>query len=124
MQFMRETTGAVFDTLAQIHLIRGEHDEASRCLQKAREAYGESAMPAAGISGRCACWRRGWRCGAGEPARALALACDVADAPDAPAALCAAGGADRDRGAARRSAAREEAQERLEAIAGRVQPAR
>ena len=23
MQFMRETTGAVFDTLAQIHLIRG-----------------------------------------------------------------------------------------------------
>ena len=26
LQFMRETTGAVFDTLAQIHLIRGEHD--------------------------------------------------------------------------------------------------
>ena len=25
-QFMRETTGAVFDTLAQIHLIRGEYD--------------------------------------------------------------------------------------------------
>ena len=41
LQFMRETTGAVFDTLAQIHLIRGEHDQASRCLQKAREAYGE-----------------------------------------------------------------------------------
>jgi hydrogenase-4 transcriptional activator len=40
-QFMRETTGAVFDTLAQIHLIRGEHDATSRCLQKARDAYGE-----------------------------------------------------------------------------------
>src|SRR3954466_6497817 len=40
LHFMRETTGAVFDTLAQIHLIRGQHDAASRCLQKAREAYG------------------------------------------------------------------------------------
>src|SRR3954467_14635721 len=40
LHFMRETTGAVFDTLAQIHLIRGQHDEASRCLEKAREAYG------------------------------------------------------------------------------------
>ena len=36
LQFMRETTGAVFDTLAQIHLIRGEHEQASRSLQKAR----------------------------------------------------------------------------------------
>ena len=41
MQFMRETTGGVFDTLAQIHLIRGDHDAAGRYLQKAREAYGE-----------------------------------------------------------------------------------
>ena len=41
LQFMRETTGAVFDTLAQIHLSRGRHEEASRCLQKARDAYGE-----------------------------------------------------------------------------------
>ena len=41
LQFMRETTGAVFDTLAQIHLIRGNHEEASRCLQRSREAYGE-----------------------------------------------------------------------------------
>ena len=38
---MRETTGAVFDTLAQIHLIRGEHEAADRCLLKAHEAYGE-----------------------------------------------------------------------------------
>ena len=43
MQFMRETTGAVFDTLAQIHLIRGNHDEASHCLQRSREAYGDSS---------------------------------------------------------------------------------
>ncbi len=42
LHFMRETTGAVFDTLAQIHLIRGEHEQASRCLQKAREGYGET----------------------------------------------------------------------------------
>ena len=27
LQFMRETTGAVFDTLAQIHLIRGNHED-------------------------------------------------------------------------------------------------
>src|SRR5688572_29790167 len=37
LQFMRETMGAVFDSLAQIHLIRGEYDAASRRLQKARE---------------------------------------------------------------------------------------
>ena len=41
LQFMRETTGAVFDTLAQIHLIRGRHEEASRAVEKAKEAYGE-----------------------------------------------------------------------------------
>ena len=41
LHFMRETTGAVFDTLAQIHLIRGQHEEADRSLPKAREAYGE-----------------------------------------------------------------------------------
>jgi DNA-binding NtrC family response regulator/tetratricopeptide (TPR) repeat protein len=40
---MRDTTGAVFDTLAQIHLIRGNPEEASRCLQRSREAYGESS---------------------------------------------------------------------------------
>jgi hydrogenase-4 transcriptional activator len=35
-----ETTGAVFDTLAQIHLIRGRYDSASEFLQRASEAYG------------------------------------------------------------------------------------
>jgi hydrogenase-4 transcriptional activator len=35
-----ETTGAVFDTLAQIQLIRGRYDEASEFLRRAGEAYG------------------------------------------------------------------------------------
>jgi hydrogenase-4 transcriptional activator len=35
-----ETTGAVFDTLAQIHLIRGRYDTASDFLARAGEAYG------------------------------------------------------------------------------------
>ena len=35
-----ETTGAVFDTLAQIHLIRGEYDVSSEFLARAGEAYG------------------------------------------------------------------------------------
>src|SRR5438046_2569686 len=35
-----ETTGAVFDTLAQIHLIRGHYDTASEFLGRAGEAYG------------------------------------------------------------------------------------
>src|SRR4051812_46561753 len=35
-----ETTGAVFDTLAQIQLIRGRYDTASEFLARASEAYG------------------------------------------------------------------------------------
>jgi hydrogenase-4 transcriptional activator len=35
-----ETTGAVFDTLAQIHLMRGRYDVASEFLGRAGEAYG------------------------------------------------------------------------------------
>ena len=43
---MRETTGAVFDTLAQIHLIRGEHEEAEPLPANApSEAYGEYGAP-------------------------------------------------------------------------------
>ena len=41
-----ETTGAVFDTLAQIHLMRGNYDRASEYLRQAGEAYG--AQGAAG----------------------------------------------------------------------------
>jgi len=35
-----ETTGAVFDTLAQIHLMRGRYDTANEFLGRAGEAYG------------------------------------------------------------------------------------
>ena len=35
-----ETTGAVFDTLAQIHLIRGRYEVASEFLARASDAYG------------------------------------------------------------------------------------
>jgi hydrogenase-4 transcriptional activator len=35
-----ETTGAIFDSLAQIHLVRGDYDQAEEYLGKAREAYG------------------------------------------------------------------------------------
>ncbi len=36
----------MFDTLAQIHLVRGEYDEAESCLQKASEAYGTYGLQA------------------------------------------------------------------------------
>src|SRR5258708_1358719 len=39
---LHETTGAVFDTLAQIHLIRGRYDTASDFLGRASEAFGAS----------------------------------------------------------------------------------
>ncbi|HSC28515.1 MAG TPA: tetratricopeptide repeat protein, partial [Vicinamibacterales bacterium] len=84
--FMRETTGGVFDTLAQIHLIRGEHDAAGRCLQKAREAYGDQGSQ----SGRWYLWqlrvldaRLALR--RGDPRAALGLASEVADSTVAPA---------------------------------------
>src|SRR5215472_18548655 len=35
-----ETTGAVFDTLAQVHMIRGDYETASDFLARAGEAYG------------------------------------------------------------------------------------
>ena len=35
-----ETSGAVFDTLTQINIIRGFYDRANACLSQAREAYG------------------------------------------------------------------------------------
>jgi hydrogenase-4 transcriptional activator len=38
--FFHETTGAVFDTLAQIHLMRGSYERAGECLRQASEAYG------------------------------------------------------------------------------------
>ncbi len=84
LHFMRETTGGVFDTLAQIHLIRGQHDEASRCLQKAREAYGPTVAnrwyqwSVRALEARAALRR-------GDGASALAIAGEVAGSSDAPA---------------------------------------
>ena len=40
----QETTGAVFDTLAQIHLMRGSFERAGEYLRLAREAYGAPGM--------------------------------------------------------------------------------
>ena len=122
LQFMRETTGAVFDTLAQIHLIRGEHDEASRCLQKAREAYGEYGSQTSRwyqwsllvLESRLALRR-------GQPGPAVALASDVAKSAEAPpgyvlqAELIAVE-------ALLASNLAEEAQRRLDSIAGRINP--
>lgn len=87
LQFMRETTGAVFDTLAQIHLIRGNHTEASRCLERSREAYAEYGTEASRWyqwSVRVLEARLALR--AGQPASALAAAADIARASDAPVA--------------------------------------
>ena len=122
MQFMRETTGAVFDTLAQIHLIRGEHDQVSRCLQKAQEAYGDKGVHASRwyqwslrvLEARLAIRR-------GDPVQALVLATEVAQSTEAPAAyaLQAELIAIEALLAANRQ---DESRARLDAIASRVQP--
>ena len=55
-------------------------------LQKAREAYGEyGAQTAAGISGRCACSKRVWRCAAGSRGGRSTMAADVARSGGIPA---------------------------------------
>jgi DNA-binding NtrC family response regulator/tetratricopeptide (TPR) repeat protein len=85
--FMRETTGAVFDTLAQIHLIRGEHESAARSLQKARDAYGEHGTQTSRwyqwslkvLEARVALRR-------GQPDVALGLASELTGSADAPPA--------------------------------------
>ena len=38
---VHETTGAVYDSLAQIHLIQGDYDQVEACVKHAWEAYGE-----------------------------------------------------------------------------------
>jgi DNA-binding NtrC family response regulator/tetratricopeptide (TPR) repeat protein len=83
LQFMRETTGAVFDTLAQIHLVRGHHEDASRALQRSREAYGDSSRwyqwSVQALEAKLALRR-------GDATRALAAATQIARADDVPAA--------------------------------------
>ena len=122
LQFLRETTGAVFDTLAQIHLIRGEHDAASRAVERAKEAYGEYGAQASRwyqwslqvLEARLALRR-------GQYARALTTANDVQSAEGAPAAYAIQAEliAIETRLA---SGAHAEAQERLESVARRIQP--
>jgi hydrogenase-4 transcriptional activator len=120
LHFMRETTGAVFDTLAQIHLIRGQHDEASRCLEKAREAYGPTVASrwyqwsVRALEARLSLRR-------GDASKALAISGEVAGSSDAPPiyalqaeliaieSLLALGQI-------------ESAEERLDSVAGRVEP--
>lgn len=122
LRFMRETTGAVFDTLAQIHLVRGQHEEASRAVEKAKEAYGEYGAH----TNRWYQWslrvleaRLALR--GGQERVALAMANDIAAAEAAPAgyavqaelvaieALLVSG-------------ARPDAEERLDRVARRIDP--
>jgi DNA-binding NtrC family response regulator/tetratricopeptide (TPR) repeat protein len=119
LHFMRETTGAVFDTLAQIHLIRGEHDQAARCLAKARDAYGETASrwyqwSVRALEARVALRR-------GDATTALAVSGEVAASSDTPAnyALQAELTAIESLLALGRI---EDAEHRLEAVSGRVEP--
>ena len=101
MRFMRETTGAVFDTLAQIHLIRGEHEEAGRCARTGqgslrrirRRRHAAGTLGPAGARGPSHAAPR-----AGAPA--LAMANDIASMEAHAGRLRHSGGADRDRGAA------------------------
>ncbi|MCA1649556.1 MAG: sigma 54-interacting transcriptional regulator [Acidobacteria bacterium] len=73
------------ERLAEIHLIRGEHDAASRCLQKSRDAYGEYGAHTSRwyqwslqvVEARLALRR-------GQEAQALPLATEVATSRDAP----------------------------------------
>jgi hydrogenase-4 transcriptional activator len=84
---LHETTGAVFDTLAQIHLVRGEYDAAEQCLRQAGEAYGTYGLEASRwyewsirlLTARLAL-RRGIR------EDALRLAIEISAAPGVPSA--------------------------------------
>lgn len=84
VQFQRETTGAVYDSLAQIHLIRGDCDQAAASLERAREAYGESKTSrwyqwsVRVLDARVALRR-------GDAARAFTIATEVAKDASAPA---------------------------------------
>ena len=81
-----ETTGAVFDTLAQIHLVRGDHDAAERHLQQASEAYGTYGLQASRWyewSVRLLTARLALRRGRREDA--VRLATDIAATPGVPA---------------------------------------
>ena len=86
MQF-HETTGAVFDTLAQMSLMRGDYENAAEYLRQAAEAYGAYGRNTSRwyewslrvISARLATRR-------GKPEDALTIADEIAKSPNAPPA--------------------------------------
>ena len=86
MQF-HETTGAVYDTLAQMSLMRGDYENAAEYLRQAAEAYGAYGRNTSRwyewslrvISARLATRR-------GQPDEALAIADEIAKSPNAPPA--------------------------------------
>jgi DNA-binding NtrC family response regulator/tetratricopeptide (TPR) repeat protein len=122
MRFMRETTGAVFDTLAQIHLIRGQHDEAARALEKSKEAYGEYGAETTRwyywglrvLEARLTLRR-------GQARAALAMANDIASMERIPAVYAILGELVAIE-ALLTTGASGECQERLESVALRIQP--
>jgi hydrogenase-4 transcriptional activator len=82
-----ETTGAIFDSLAQIHLLRGAYDKADECLRNARDAYGaygEQTPPWYGWSLRLLEARLSLRRGLVDAA--LREADDIVEAPGVPPA--------------------------------------
>ena len=82
-----ETTGAIFDSLAQIHLLRGTYDRADECLRNARDAYGaygEQTPPWYGWSLRLLEARLSLRRGLVNAA--LREADDIVEAPGVPPA--------------------------------------
>jgi DNA-binding NtrC family response regulator/tetratricopeptide (TPR) repeat protein len=82
---VHETTGAVFDTLAQIHLMRGSYDRATDYLRLASEAYGaygSQTMRWYEWSLKVLAVRLAIR--RGEFERALAMADDLVGAPGIP----------------------------------------
>jgi hydrogenase-4 transcriptional activator len=80
-----ETTGAVYDTLAQMSLMRGDYENAAESLQLAAEAYGAYGRQTSRwyewsvrvITARLAIRR-------GDPEAALAVANEIARSPAAP----------------------------------------
>ena len=86
MQF-HETTGAVYDTLAQMSLMRGDYENAAEYLREAAEAYGAYGRNTSRwyewslrvISARLATRR-------GKPDEALAIADEIAKSTNAPPA--------------------------------------
>ncbi len=86
MQF-HETTGAVYDTLAQMSLMRGDYENAAEYLRRAAEAYGAYGRNTSRwyewslrvITARLATRR-------GQPDEALAIADEIAKSTNAPPA--------------------------------------